>query len=495
LDVPVNQDDVYLTETDQYGDLASYQAQPTTQTPTALVLQGLAHLYHLTEGVGIAAIDSSPNGTPANGVISGGTWANGAVPGSKVLLLGGSGSVDCPNTEVMTNKMAIGCWYSPAALVDQEAMIGKSNNYILQISGTAGAIRFGVHIGGSWVYLTTPAGTIKVNGRGFAIAVYDGTNMYLYVANPNVVNQLLTYSQAQTGSLDSSSADLFLGSSSFNGVVAEVMIWTRALSSQEVQELFFRPLTRIVTKSTTATLTGNAQPGDVIQGQTFYNTDPNNKLTGTLSLAFTRGFRIKQTLSFLIKAPTDHIIRVTRSLAFKVPTDHVIAVTRSLSKTLYVSKWFCDICSTGGDRGSTNCEGLNVVASGSTLTVIATPNESKGYVLPKVTPFLFDNTLVGSASNTTAAYTVAAQTVGTVHELKINWLKGFIVRGDANTSISGYNTYASGGGVSWSSVGSAGGGNHWEFYWNGVDVGRSSGTQYAADGTENTASCVIQSGA
>ena len=43
-------------------------------------------------------------------------------------------------------------------------------------------------------------------------------------------------------------ADLYLSASGYKGVVAEAMEWSRALSSQEVQELFFRPLTRIVAK-------------------------------------------------------------------------------------------------------------------------------------------------------------------------------------------------------------------------------------------------------
>jgi hypothetical protein len=75
--------------------------------------------------------------------------------------------------------------------------------------------------------------------------------MYLYVADPSGVNQLLTFSQAQTGNLDASSNDVYLASKTasyggFNGVVVECMVWNRVLSAQEVQELFFRPLTRII---------------------------------------------------------------------------------------------------------------------------------------------------------------------------------------------------------------------------------------------------------
>ena len=264
-------------------------------------------------------------------------------------------------------------------------MIGRNTNYLLELSGTSGAIRFGLHIGGSWIYLTSPAGTIPVNGRGFALAVYDGTNMYLYVANPDVVNQLLTYSQAQTGNLDSPTGDIYIGGSAYQGVVAEAMIWGRSLSAQEVQELFFRPLTRIVAKGTTATLTGNAQPGDVIQGQTFYNTDPNNKLTGTLSWAFTKGLRVQQKLTLLLQIITtkakDHVCQMTRVLVTKILTtganDHTCQMTRTKSLTLYVSKWFVDIDSQQAALGSTDHEGLNVVNSGSTLTFTATPNLSQ----------------------------------------------------------------------------------------------------------------------
>jgi hypothetical protein len=222
------------------------------QTPTALVLQGLLDLYHLTEGQGTLANDSAPNSTPNNGTISGGTWVQG--PLSLVLQFAGSGYVDCTANVSLagTNKLAIGGWFSPYAYgSDQNYVIAKDGQFLLQQVGTSGAVQFGVHIGGGWVYLTSPAGIAPLNGRCFAMGVYDGSNMYLYVADPSGVNQLLTFSQAQTGNLDASTSDVFLASKTssaggFNGVVAECMIWGRALSAQEVQELFFRPLTRII---------------------------------------------------------------------------------------------------------------------------------------------------------------------------------------------------------------------------------------------------------
>jgi hypothetical protein len=248
--------DVDTLEQDDYagpsGDLPSYPAQPTTQTPATIVLQGLIGLYHLWEGQGTFAQDSSPNADQNNGTITNGTWVQGPV--TTVLQFSGTGSVDCGNGADVTaggmnSKFAVGCWFSPSALVDQAPLISKANQFILELSGTAGAIRFGVYIGGAWVYITSPAGVVTVNGRCFAMGVYDGANLCLYVSNPATTNQLFTYTQTQTGSLPQSTADLFLAGSTYQGVITECMIWGRALSAAEVQELFFQPLVQVVNLS------------------------------------------------------------------------------------------------------------------------------------------------------------------------------------------------------------------------------------------------------
>jgi hypothetical protein len=256
VDAAMPQMDVDALEQDDYsgpsGDLSSYPTLPSTQTPSSLVLQGLIGLYHLWEGNGTFAQDSAPNTTPNNGTITNGSWVQG--PLSSVLSFGGNGYVDCTNGADVTlggsnSKFSLGCWFSPAALIDQAPLMGKANQSILQLSGTAGAIRFGVYIGGAWTYVTSPAGAVTMNGRCFAMGVYDGAKLWLYVSDPSGVSQLLTYSQAQTGSLAASSADLILGGVGYQGVISECMVWSRALGAQEVQELFFRPLVRVVNLS------------------------------------------------------------------------------------------------------------------------------------------------------------------------------------------------------------------------------------------------------
>lgn len=257
VDVPVLQDDVNLQDTDQYADLVEYQVQPTTQTPSALTLQGLLDLYHLIDGSGTTAADSTPNGSPNNGTITGGSWVNGHIPGTKALTFAGAGYVDCTSNVNLGGQsaFAVGGWFSPFAYgTDQNYLIAKDSQFILQQFGTSGQVRFGVHIGGNWIFLMSAAQDAPLNQLVFAIAVYDGSNMWLYVNDPSGANQLLTYSQTQTGTLDASTNDVYLASKTssaggLNGGLAECMIWGRALSAQEVQELFFQPLTTVVAKT------------------------------------------------------------------------------------------------------------------------------------------------------------------------------------------------------------------------------------------------------
>jgi hypothetical protein len=244
-----------LNQLQESGDLARYPTQPQTQIPNNVTLQGLLNLWHLTDPTPsnpspTTVADSAPSDAPVTGAITNGSWiTNPAFPGEKFLSFGGTGYVNCPgagNSIGGTSAFAIGGWFSPASLADSAELIGKAGCFILEETSDAGAIRFGVHIGGNWVFLTSDPGIIQSGGRCFAMGVYDGSKMFLYVADPSGINQLITYSQAQTGNVDSSSSDVYIGGSGYMGDVAECMIWGRSLSGAEVQALFFRPLVRVV---------------------------------------------------------------------------------------------------------------------------------------------------------------------------------------------------------------------------------------------------------
>ena len=171
---------------------------------SSVSLQSLQDFYHLDEGSGTVATDSSPAGN--NGTIgSGCTWVKG--PETKVLMFNGNGSyVDLPGNDVNfggLSAMSFTVWFSPTSAA-QGYLVYKPNQFYVQVNAN-GSIVFALYIGGAWVTLTAPAGSAALNGRLFGAFVYDGTNMYIYLNGPVLVQQ------AQTGAIGSSTSDTYLG--------------------------------------------------------------------------------------------------------------------------------------------------------------------------------------------------------------------------------------------------------------------------------------------
>ena len=112
--------------------------------------------------------------------------------------------------------MSFTVWFSPTSAA-QGYLVYKPNQFYVQVNAN-GSIVFALYIGGAWVTLTAPAGSAALNGRLFGAFVYDGTNMYIYLNGPVLVQQ------AQTGAIGSSTSDTYLGAENaslggFSGVI------------------------------------------------------------------------------------------------------------------------------------------------------------------------------------------------------------------------------------------------------------------------------------
>jgi hypothetical protein len=239
VDAAMPQMDILLQDTDQYADLGTYPMQPSMITPQVLVLQGLIGLYHATEGQGTTTYDSNPNGYgPNDGTISGGTWINGPIAGTKVLQLS-QGQIDLGKGFNIggSSAFSVGLWFSPYN-TSGGFLIGQAGQHCLQLIA-GNTLEFQLQTT-SLVTCTAPLNSITQNGRFFVMAVYDGANMYIYL------NGVLEAQVAQSGAVASGSGDALIGVAPFNGVVAEIMLWARSLSAQEVQELYYQPLLRIL---------------------------------------------------------------------------------------------------------------------------------------------------------------------------------------------------------------------------------------------------------
>ena len=155
----------------------------------------------------------------------------------------GDGYVDCGDSISFSgdSQFAVGCWFSPSSLDEnQRYLIHKSGQFALSHVGTNGVLRF-TFTDSSGVLQTFDSnpGLVKVGGRHFAVVSYDGSNVRMYM------NGHLHKSFSQTGAPFASSNKVYLGAT-FQGILAHCMLWSRQLVDQEVLELYFFPLNRIV---------------------------------------------------------------------------------------------------------------------------------------------------------------------------------------------------------------------------------------------------------
>jgi len=208
----------------------------------AINLQGLVGLYRLDEGTGSVARDNSPRDMPVDGTIVNGHWESNAYVPCKYQALQGDGYVDCGDSITFSadTQFSVGCLFSPSSLDETpRSLIHKSGQFGLSHVGN-GVLRFTFTDSTDTVQtFDSNPGLVKVGGRHFAVVSYDGATVKMYM------NGHLHKSFAQTGAPHSSTNKVYLGVS-FQGVLAHCMLWSRRLVDQEVLELYFFPLNRVV---------------------------------------------------------------------------------------------------------------------------------------------------------------------------------------------------------------------------------------------------------
>ncbi len=227
-------------------DLRSWEDQGIYlpgSTSWSLNLQGLIGLFHLNEGTGTDAKNKAPVDSPIDGGITAGSWEDGPI--TKMLTFNGSSSMvslgDASKAGInFTGKLSFGGWFSPSAADSTERNVcQKSGQFGLHYHSNTGVVTASVTIAGLVHYFNSDAGVATVGARLFSMVTYDGATVKMYV------NGYLHKQWNQTGNPDSSANIVYLGVF-LKGVLAEVMLWSRALVDQEVLELYFFPLFRVV---------------------------------------------------------------------------------------------------------------------------------------------------------------------------------------------------------------------------------------------------------
>ena len=208
-------------------------------TSWTINLQDLVGFYHLNEGAGVVARDSSPRVDPQDGNIVNCAWQENQY--LKFLTFnGGSSYVDIGDsiTFQSTGEFSIGGWISPS--VEDGAsrnIVHKDGQFTLKVVN--GAIVLVVYDSGGTPHTYTTNSIVAVGGRNFIMATYDGATIRIYRNTKVVLEQSISMS------IHASINKVYIGVA-FQGALGEMMLWQRCLYDQEVVELYFFPLVRTV---------------------------------------------------------------------------------------------------------------------------------------------------------------------------------------------------------------------------------------------------------
>jgi len=218
----------------------SGNAMPLSVVSYSVVLTDpelMAH-WKLDDGVGSIASDSSGNGN--DGILENGpVWTSGGISGALIF--------DGQNDQVIVDAapLAMDTWsaISVGAWIKNDIGVGVETDDIVSYWNYPSSR--------SWVLTHHKNNKYfwEINGKGFVtggavstdwtyvMGTYDGSTMRLYV------NGVQVATAPHTGGIPFSTADLIVGgqangSNFFDGIIDEVQIYNRALSAQEILDIY-----------------------------------------------------------------------------------------------------------------------------------------------------------------------------------------------------------------------------------------------------------------
>ena len=202
--------------------------------------------WNFSEGSGCVANDSYGinNGILKNNCPSiSPSWVIGKI-GNALSFNGSSNNVSVNNSANLnfTTSMSVSAWIKwnivPSTGMAYATIVNKNGDsqYRLQHNATNSKFEFGIktNTGGSYLTsITTPTDGVWYH----LVGTWDGAFVKIYV------NGVLEQTTGRTGVIPGSSVPLKIGSSSldarwFNGIIDEVNLWDRALSQEEVIQVY-----------------------------------------------------------------------------------------------------------------------------------------------------------------------------------------------------------------------------------------------------------------
>jgi len=198
-------------------------------------IDGGQHLngsWHFDEGEGTTAYDSSGKGN--DGTIYGASWTDGKF--GEALDFDGD-YVDCGSDESLriSDEITVATWIKPYSMSGLKVIVTKQYSFELDRSGS-NKINFYIGDGSWWQDHVTTTSSYTLQKWTYVVGVYDGSNLKIYIDGS------LDNSKSTSVTFGTNSKHVYIGngigSYYFHGMIDEVHIYDRALSADEISDLY-----------------------------------------------------------------------------------------------------------------------------------------------------------------------------------------------------------------------------------------------------------------
>jgi hypothetical protein len=208
----------------RYGYEAKEQELGFGKVPT----NGLVSYYALEGG----AFD---DGVGNQGAITNATLTTGKVRDAYSFSGGSYVKVNDSNSLDMTGNITISAWINPRSST-QGYIVAKYGAYMIQFM-TTNTTQGGIWSGGAWKQFV--GGNTPQNTWTHVVFTYDRVTARMYINGVSVQNF------TNTSAIDATATDLYIGAKNstdrtrdFNGSIDEVGVWNRALTQDEITQLY-----------------------------------------------------------------------------------------------------------------------------------------------------------------------------------------------------------------------------------------------------------------
>jgi len=199
----------------------------------------LVGLWHLDEGSGTTAYDSSGNGNDGT-LINDPQWVTGKF-GDALSFNGINNYVNCEKNGDITTAITIEAWINPSAFTDYDAIVtnfewrdaSKRQGWSFRVMANR-KLAWRAVLSGNYYYFITSESEMETNNWYHVVLTHDVNYTRLYINGSLDKEETPSGTIVNLGKALKIGYDDFAGDRVFNGTIDEVRIWNTALTADQL---------------------------------------------------------------------------------------------------------------------------------------------------------------------------------------------------------------------------------------------------------------------